>query len=248
MHIIADISLNFQTVNDILDIVEHVKADMIKLQWYSEQDLYGSGGSRTKLNIDWMPVIYETCKKHGKKLLCTVFEHNRVREINKWVYMHKVASSEITYKNLLNEIKLCRKPTILSTGGASLKQIKDAVQLLEPYCSSLLACDVEYPAKRHNIRNMLYLKNKFKDLNIGYSDHSIDICSMPILCQHYQASYYEKHVRPNKELPDYEPHALTVDEFNEMIDTLNGKDIEPRKNPHQRIYNDNTLRWVRPRV
>lgn len=248
MHIIADISLNFQSINDILDIIRGVKANMIKLQWYSEHDLYGSGCKKTKLDLEWMPVIYETCKSSNKKLLCTVFEHNRVREINKWVYMHKVASSEITYKNLLNEIKICRKPTILSTGGATLKQIKDAVQLLEPSCSAILACDVEYPSKRHSIRNLLYLKNKFKDLNVGYSDHSLDIYSMPILCQHYQASYYEKHVKPNQDHSSYEQHALSVDEFNEMIDTLNGKDPELRKNPHQRIYNENTLRWVRPRV
>lgn len=250
MYMIADIALNFQTIDDILEIIPKIKADMIKLQWYSENDLYGSGDKDTKLKLDWMPEILNACKSSKKKLLCTVFNHNKVREIDKWVNIHKIASSEITYKSLMNEIKLCKKNVILSTGGASLQQIKAAVELLEPYCTCLLSCDVEYPSKRHNIRNMLYLKNHFKDMNIGYSDHSLDIYSMPVLCQHYQAYAHEKHVKPNRNHSSYESHALSVDEYNEMWDNLfSNKSIDPvRKNPHQRVLDTRIMRYVRPRV
>jgi sialic acid synthase SpsE len=247
VYIVADISLNFQSIEDILEIIYKIKADMVKLQWYSEKDLYGSGSDETKLKMEWMPRIKDACLKNKKRLLCTVFSPERVREISGFVSLHKIASSEITDKNLLNEIKLCRKPTILSTGGASTEQINTAIDILNPYCSTLLACDVEYPSKRHSIRNMLYLKNMYPHINVGYSDHSLDICSMPILVSHYGATMYEKHVKPNDKL-GYEDHALTLREFNEMVDTINGKAVQNIKNPYQRIFNSELQRWVRPRI
>jgi sialic acid synthase SpsE len=248
MRIIADISLNFQGLNDILEIIATVNADIFKLQWYSESDLYGSGDTSTKLNIDWMPAIVEAAKKRGKHIMCTVFSPDRVYPMDKYVYMHKVASSEITDKNLLTQISMCRKPTLVSTGGASYPQIYEAIKILGGICTGLMTCDVEYPSKRHNIRHMLELKNMFPALNVGYSDHSIDICTMPILVVHYCATYYEKHVKPNNPHESYEYHALTVDEFNEMVEVMAGRKEAQKPNPHQRVYDSSILKWVRPRV
>lgn len=246
MRIIADISLNFQQLDDILDTIAAVQADMVKLQWYSERDLYGEGDDKCKLDIEWMPQILNCCKEHKKQLLCTVFNCDKVHIIDKYVYMHKVASSEITDKNLLNQIKLCRKPTIVSTGGASKAQILQAIELLGGFTSCLMACDVEYPSKRHNIRRMLELKNQFNSFNVGYSDHSLDICTMPILVSHYGATFYEKHVKPNLGHPSYEQHALTISEFNEMVEVMAGRMDRQPVNPHQRVLVNG--KWVRKKI
>lgn len=248
MRIIADLSVNFQGLDDIIDTINAVQCDYIKLQWYSEKDLYGSGSDKTKLNPDWLPEIDLACKSKNKRLLCTVFTPDKVREIDKYVYMHKVASSEITDKELLKQIALCRKPIIVSTGGATKDQILNAKGILYGLPITWLACDVEYPAKRHNIRKMLQLKNWFPDDKVGYSDHSLDIESFPILCTHYQASIYEKHVKPTLDHPSYEKHALTVIEFNEMVEAMAGRGGRFIPNPHQRIQDKETKLWVRPRV
>lgn len=176
-----------------------------------------------------------------------MFSPDKVREIDKYVYMHKVASSEITDKDLLKQIALCRKPVIVSTGGATKDQILNAKGILYGLPVTWLACDVEYPAKRHNIRKMLQLKNWFPDDKVGYSDHSLDIESFPILCTHYQAAIYEKHVKPTLDHPSYEKHALTVIEFNEMVEAMAGRGGRFIPNPHQRIQDKETKLWVRPR-
>lgn len=249
MLLIADISQNFDTLENILDLIEKVKTDVIKLQYYSEFDLYGSGSKETKLKLEWFPKIEECCNKFGKKLMCTVFSPDKVQDINKYVRFHKIASSEITDLDLLTKISGTNKKTILSCGGATFKQIQKAMNILEPNCVCLMACDVEYPSKRHTIRNMFEIKNYFQEMKIGYSDHSLDIFSMPILVQHYGGEFYEKHVKPDASNDLYEAHALTVSEFNEMSDCLRGYwQRKVRHNPHQRIYNNDLKKWVRPRV
>jgi sialic acid synthase SpsE len=248
MRIIADLANNYQQLDDILDTIAAIKCDYIKLQYYSDYDLYGTGSNETKLDLDWMPEIYERCKKYKIKLMCTVFNPDKVADIDKWVAMHKVASSEITDKSLLEAIKKCKKPTLVSTGGASSRQINDAINTLDGFCAGLLACDVEYPSKRHSIRRMMDLGSKFPTKWLGYSDHSLDIYSMPILVQHYGATYYEKHVKPNLTHPSYEAHALTISEFNEMVDVINGKWNRESVNPHQRVWSPELHKWVRPRV
>jgi len=247
MRIIADVSMNFKTLDDIIKIVNTVKADYIKLQWYSERDLYSSGSDETKLKYEWLPKIEAACKLNRKKLMCTVFNPDRVNAINGFVYIHKVASSEITDEKLMYALKSCGRPVIVSTGGADNNQIRNAVSIFGTLLTCLMACDVEYPAKRHNIRHMMKLKYEFPNINVGYSDHSIDICTMPILVSHYGGTFYEKHVKPYDD-PEFEAHALTLDEFNEMFEVMAGAKDPQVKNPHQRIYNEELKRWVRPRV
>jgi sialic acid synthase SpsE len=248
MRIIADLSVNFQGLDDILDTIKAVQADYIKLQWYSEKDLYGTGSEATKLDPEWLPQIQHACNASNKRLLCTVFDPDKVRIIDKYVFIHKVASSEITDRELLKQIALCRKQVIVSTGGATREQMMTAKAILHGLQVVWLACDVEYPAKRHNIRKMLQLKNWFPTDGIGYSDHSLDIESFPIICAHYSVGFYEKHVKPTLDHPSYERHALTVTEFNEMFDAMAGKSPKFVRNPHQRVFDKVMNKWVRPRV
>jgi N-acetylneuraminate synthase len=248
MRIVADLSLNFQGLDDILDTIKAVQCDYIKLQWYSEKDLYGTGSEATKLDPDWLPQINQACISANKRLLCTVFNPDKVRIIDPFVFIHKVASSEITDRDLLKQIVLCRKQIIVSTGGATKDQLMTAKGILHGLPIIWLACDVEYPAKRHNIRKMLQLKNIFPNDTVGYSDHSLDIESFPIICAHYNAGIYEKHVKPTLDHPSYEKHALTVVEFNEMVDAMAGKSPKFVRNPHQRVFDKVLNKWVRPRV
>jgi sialic acid synthase SpsE len=250
MKIIADFSLNWQSLDDILRMIESVQCDVVKLQYYSEYDLYGSGSKDTKLQLEWMPVIKEACKAKRRKLICTVFNPDHVDLINPYVTEHKIASSEITDRDLIWKIKAAGKPVIISCGGATMNQIENAYGHMKSFGLpiTLMACDVEYPSKHHNIRKMLELKNKFPLVRHGYSDHSLDIESMPILCRFYQAYYLEKHVKSDFMSENYEPHALCVSEFNEMIAILGGTEPEFIKNPHQRYLDKNLKKWVRPRV
>ncbi len=248
MQFIADLSLNWQGLDQIKDMIQLLDASIVKFQLYSEYDLYGTGSKESKFKTEWLPIIHEFCKLHKKKMMVTVFNPDLIKVVEPYVPMFKIASSEITDRELINRIKSFKKPVMISCGGATRAQIGTAVTLLSDQQIVLMACNVEYPSKRHNVRKMLHLRNEFKGCVHGYSDHSLDIECLPILCEWYGAKFLEKHVKPNEDNESYEPHALTIAEFNEMVDVVSGVNMPEKKNPHQRYFDDELKRWVRPRV
>ena len=71
-----------------------------------------------------------------------------------------------------------KKPLIISTGMASLNEVKDLINFLKRnkiYNCILLHCVSGYPAKssEYNLRNISFIKNKY-NISVGLSDHSID--------------------------------------------------------------------------
>lgn len=57
----------------------------------------------------------------------------------------KVPSGEITNLPYLRKINALRKPVILSTGMATLDEVKSALEILKDCSISLLHCTTEYP-------------------------------------------------------------------------------------------------------
>lgn len=90
----------------------------------------------------------------------------------------KIASMEINNLPFLEYIAKKGKPIVLSTGMASYEEIRKAVEAIvktgnRDLC--ILHCVSVYPAESHiiNLNNMVYLKEKYSDFVVGYSDHTI---------------------------------------------------------------------------
>ena len=93
--------------------------------------------------------------------------------------IYKIASTNIRNKNLmgafLSEIPK-DKEVVVSTGGATLEEIENAVNLLHPFKKiNILHCVAEYPCKDSHCRlgNIPELKRRFESetVSIGYSGH-----------------------------------------------------------------------------
>ena len=115
--------------------------------------------------------------------------------------LYKVASFEITHYPLLKKIALTRKPVILSTGMASIKEINLALKTLKSNgCKNIiiLKCTSSYPADLNdsNLKTIKDMMKKF-NLNIGLSDHSIGFANS-ILAILLGACVIEKHVTIDK--------------------------------------------------
>ena len=79
---------------------------------------------------------------------------------------------------LIKRVAQTKKPIIISTGMASLKEINEAYNTAKKYGANditLLYCVSNYPSKSDdfNMNNIQILKEKFK-CKIGFSDHSND--------------------------------------------------------------------------
>ena len=227
--IVAEISGNHAGKYNLLKktIVTAIKcgASAVKLQSYSPDDLtlntlkrdFIVKGAKNKWNkkylyklyeegqtpLNWLKKIFKFCK--SKRIICfaSPFSINSVKELEKLnCPVYKIASLEITNFPLLKEISKTNKPVIISTGGATLDEIKYALTFFKKNKNiALLKCTVNYPADldQLNLNTILDLKNQFKNLEIGYSDHTVgDIAAISAVS--LGASIIEKHFTYSKKI------------------------------------------------
>jgi N-acetylneuraminate synthase len=98
-----------------------------------------------------------------------------------------------------------KKITFLSTGASNIKEIEQAIFVLKKNGSPLIVilhCILNYPTKDFlaNLNMISYLKSKFKNYIIGYSDHTLPNKQMDSLTSSYLlgAKVLEKHFTFNK--------------------------------------------------
>ncbi len=130
----------------------------------------------------------------------------------------KVASMDLNNFPFLKFIAKKRVPVILSTGMGTMKEIESAVKLLisngqKNIC--ILHCVSLYPLdhKIANLRNISMLRQKFKKIPIGYSDHSIGN-TLPISSIALGACLIEKHFTLDNKKIGFDNNMAT--EPNEM--------------------------------
>ncbi|MBW5391543.1 N-acetylneuraminate synthase family protein [Brachyspira pilosicoli] len=174
------------------------------------------------LKKEWYETLYKEANKNKIILMSTPFSVEAVDDMDKYVPIYKIASCDIDNIPLLRKVASTKKPVILSTGLATNKDIKNALNILKNNEVALLHCSVEYPTPLENARlNRIVVMNKlFKKNIIGYSDHTIGI-DAPIIAYTLGAKIIEKHftITPEKKSGD---HIISLDtnSMKEMISKL----------------------------
>ena len=200
---IAELSANhcgdFNLAKKLIKTAKENGADAVKLQTYTADtmtiksdkkyfkikdglwkgyqlwDLYNKAHTPLK----WHRKLFSYAKSLGIKIFSTPFDESAVDFLEKLnCQIYKVSSFEITDLLLIKKIAKTKKPMIISTGTASLKEIELAFKTAKKYGAkeiTLLYCISNYPARVEdfNLENIKILKKKFK-CRIGLSDHSID--------------------------------------------------------------------------
>lgn len=227
--IVAEVGSNYTNFTDAKDSISMAKncgADIVKFQMFTHEELYGF--SRINLSKmckeirEWLPALSEKATAVGIELMVSTFSPEGLAYANSFVSRHKIASSDLTYPQLLSAAKGSGKPLILSTGASSLVDIGTALELLSGHPITLLHCVSAYPAKNVNLDAIRTLRDTFK-VEVGYSCHTNDLHTAVHAVKHYGAVVIEKHFKlRDMETPDA-PHSLNPDEFKEMVDRIRGK-------------------------
>ena len=192
INFIAEISSNHnKSLNRTLKLIKSakdsgftsVKFQLFKInQLFSKEILASSFQHRSRakweLPINFIPKISQYCKKINIKFGCTPFYLGAVKELAPYVDFFKISSYELLWNELLIECAKTKKPLIISTGMANLKEVKRAVKLLNANKVKdlvVMHCVSSYPAKiiDTNLSTIATLK---KNLNtkIGWSDHTVN--------------------------------------------------------------------------
>lgn len=129
---------------------------------------------------NWHETIFKEARK--SKILCfsSPFDETAVDLLEDLkAPAYKIASFENMHYPLIQKVAKTKKPMIISTGLATLKELVELKNFLkEIKCKNyaLLKCTSSYPAKSFdlNLRTILNMKKKF-NCEIGFSDHTIGI-------------------------------------------------------------------------
>ena len=167
--------------------------------------------------------LIKYCKKKKIKFLCTAFDEENLQFlINKGIDYIKIPSGEITNLPFLEFIKKKQKKILLSTGASSIKDISNALKILDNKKKiTILHCNSAYPTPYQdiNLNSLKFIRQKFK-CNIGFSDHSLSLIA-PSGAVAIGATIIEKHFTLSRKLkgPDHKS-SLEPSELSIMVDNI----------------------------
>jgi len=244
---IAEISANhnqnFQEAVALIHAAKDAGADAVKLQTYTPDTLtipcdnqyfrVGDGTLWSGRNLyelykesytpwEWQPKLKKISNDLGMDLFSTPFDRSAVDFLEEMgVPAYKIASFELVDLPLIEYIAETKKPIILSTGMASEKEIREAIETINSTGNNsvaLLKCTSAYPAppEEMNLRTIPDLIKKFK-VPIGLSDHTLGNIT-PIIAVSLGACIIEKHFTMSRETPGPDsPFSTEPGEFKEMV-------------------------------
>lgn len=208
-------------------------ADAIKFQTFKAEELASPKYAKEmyeilekyELKAEWHTELKKYTDELGIVFLSTPFDEGSVDLLDKiGVPAFKVASGDLTHLPLLEYIAEKGKPMIVSTGGANLGEVEEAINMIRNQENNgiiLMHCVSSYPAKVEdaNIRAMTTMKNAF-NLPVGYSDHSLGIL-IPLAAVVLGGCVIEEHFTLNKSSPGPDhAFALEPNEFREMVQSI----------------------------
>jgi len=250
VYIIAELSANHnQDFNQAVALIKAAKeagADAVKIQTYTPDTItidcdseffkIGKGTIWEGKNLyslykeaftpwEWQPKLKKIANDLGMDLFSTPFDFSSVDFLEKMdVPAYKVASFEIVDIPLIRKIAQKGKPVILSTGMASLAEIKEAVNAIRNEGNdqiALLKCTSAYPAvpEDMNLKTIPDMENVFH-VPVGLSDHTLGI-SIPIAAVVLGACIVEKHFTLSRQTPGPDSaFSLEPHEFKAMVEAI----------------------------
>jgi pseudaminic acid synthase len=183
-------------------------------------DLYNNA----KTPLDWHEDLFNYAKKIKIKIFSTPFCEKCVEFLETLnCPAYKISSFEITDLKLIKKIALTKKPIIMSTGLANLKEIGVALKLIKKYGNkdvTLLYCVSNYPSNLNdfNINIISLLKKKFK-CRIGLSDHSNSYLPA-VLSVSRGAEIFEKHLALKNKIGEDYKFSLKDKEIGKYKNTI----------------------------
>jgi N,N'-diacetyllegionaminate synthase len=249
--IIAEAGVNhngsLKLAKQLIDIASQAGANAVKFQTFKAKTIVSKTASKAayqkkttslkesqfdmlkklELNLDTHIKLINYCKTKNIIFLSTPFDLNSIDLLNNLnLKIFKIPSGEITNLPYLRKIGSLKKEVILSTGMATLDEIKDAFNILIKAGTlkeniTILHANTMYPTPIEdvNLKAMITI-SKILDVKYGYSDHTLGI-EVPTAAAAMGASIIEKHFTLDKTMqgPDHKS-SLEPKELIAMIKAI----------------------------
>ncbi len=184
----------------------------------------------TPLETFWKP-LKAHCDLRGIIFFSTPMSRKAAQKLDELdPALWKVGSGDVQDHVLLNHIIETKKPIIISTGMVSLSELDEVVAYIQRGEAplSILYCVSQYPCppEAFNLSTILHFKEKYPDVPIGFSDHSITHDAVRGALQ-LGAQVIEKHFSFDRSLWGSDHKAsVTPAEFKEMVTMAKDRTFE----------------------
>lgn len=236
-YVIAEIGHNHQGRMDqckqLFDVAKASGAHAVKLQkrdnktlftkemydssYHSENafaDTYGEHREFLEFNREQYAELQAYAKKIGITFFSTAFDFNSADFLEKLnMPAYKMASGDITNIPLLKYVAAFGKPMIMSTGGATLPDVRRAFEAVYPINPQIciMQCTAGYPPawEEMNLRVIDTFRKEFPRIVIGFSSHDSGI-AMAVAGYVLGARMIEKHFTLNRAMKGTD-HAFSLE-------------------------------------
>ena len=263
--IIAEIGVNhngsIELAKNMIKSASRCGVDAVKFQTFRSEDLVTENAKtaeyqqknanensqfemlkKLELTFEDFKELKDYASKCNVMFISSPFDINSVDLLeNLNVSLYKLGSGELNNFELIDYVQKTNKPMILSTGMATLEEIKETYDFIENKENLIiLHCITGYPTsfEEANLNFIKTLQSEF-DVPIGFSDHSPGI-ELPIAAVALGACVVEKHFTLDKTLegPDHKA-SLNPVEFKTMVDAI--RNVEVAMGDGVRKFSENEL-------
>lgn len=223
---------NFEVAKEMINEAAASGVDAVKFQTFIPEKFVSFKDKKRLDRLKSFQLSHNQFQKlskiaNKKKLIffSTPLDIESAKFLNTIQPIFKISSGDNNFYRLIDTVARFGKPLILSTGVADIKLLKkiyDKVSKISSFKKKIdknlafLHCVSSYPVpdEQVNLASIIYLKKKFPDIVIGYSDHTLGI-EAAALSVMAGARIVEKHFTLDKNYSDFRDHQLSADP-NEM--------------------------------
>ena len=177
----------------------------------------------TQLSFEDFATMVEAIRKGGCIPMATPFDEASVDMcVALDIKIIKIGSSDLNDWFLLEKIATTKKPVIVSTGGASLKDIDDLVLFFENRNIPLAInhCVSLYPTEDYDLdlNQIDFLKNRYPNHTIGFSTHEYHDWTNSIMIAYAKgARTFERHIDIRDGTAKISPYCSLPDQIDTWI-------------------------------
>lgn len=243
---VAEVSSNHNQDIDrcfaFIDKAAEIGCDAVKFQLFKIEELFApeilskseeiQRRKGWELPLSFLPEISSRSKERNIKFGCTPFYLNAVDELYQYVDFYKVASYELLWNDLLVACAKTGKPVVISTGMATLDEVKSAADILVKAKSkdlTILHCVSGYPTPINEC-NLAAIKTIQKTIRnphsafrirFGWSDHSVNPGVIYRAIHYWGAEMIEFHLDLDGTGEEYKTgHCWLPDQIGQVIEAV----------------------------
>ena len=251
VYIVAEIGCNHngspERAKEMVKVAKECGVDAVKFQTFKADKLIAKSAPKAEyqkattgnedsqlemtrkleLPYDEFVKLEEYARSLGLGVFSTPFDFESIEFLaDQKQKVWKIPSGELTnlpYLEKIARLPIEGKQIVISTGMATIEEVKDALHILEINSVpkkdiTILHCNTEYPTPFEdvNLNAINQFKELFSEYQIGFSDHSAGFFA-GIAAVPYGITFIEKHFTLDKELPGPDHKASVTPEELKML-------------------------------